>query len=151
MVAAVFAAFERSFSELSTGLDQIDICVWSDGVGPFDVERDLEEPPVRPSAGNGLVWPTMLYLVKLGGSGRPNCWSKTCKRAGIEVGIGRVHEIRVVADIDDRDRLAGAIADDAVGKSDVVNAIGPGDLRRHVTCRSFENRRVAFPSNRLSA
>ncbi len=137
MVAAVYDACERSFRRTFAGLDQLDIGVRSHRMGPFDVKRDLEEPPfVLRWQRAGLA--QHVVLGEIGRIGQAEFLVENVKRAGIKVGIGRVHEARVVADVGDRDRLAGAVAVDAVGKSDVVNAVRPGDLRRRVTCRAFE-------------
>jgi hypothetical protein len=54
--------------------------------------------------------------------------------AGIKIGIGRVDEAGIVAGINHGDRLAGAVAD---------NAVRPGDLSRGVAGGPFEIKRIS--------
>ena len=54
--------------------------------------------------------PSWAILVKLGGSGKPNCLSNMRQVAGAEIGTGAIHQVGMVVSIDDGDRLAGTIS-----------------------------------------
>ena len=102
-------------------LDQEDVRPGRQGVGPLDVERDLDPPPPSPAFAGRFDEPFCGHDPERRRVGQAELLVE-----GVEVGL----DVRLVVGVDDRDRLPRAVPLHATGESDRVEAVGVRDLAR---------------------
>ena len=90
--AAVTAPVNRLLRSRVT-FDEVDVRPGGDGVRPFHVEGFLHLPVTvacrarpDPCRADSWCWPFWLYLVKLGGLGKPNAWSNSARSLVLKLG-----------------------------------------------------------------